>query len=124
MSDTPITYTDLQVRVLEQNPTPDTEEAVLVAATVTNTGTDARTEHVEQVHLFVVADQGGLAPVLVATTSERLEGNHSHRVRFTIAGADLARAGDGGAPGITGSYRVQLGSSADDIRVEETITLG
>lgn len=108
------TYTDLQVRQLESTATATSEDIALGAVTVENTG-DA--DGVETVRV-VVTPAGG-EPVEVQVTEEKLEVAHSHRVRFTLDGPTLERAGALAA----GTHTVAVGPSLTDLRATATFTL-
>lgn len=109
------TYTDLQLRVLDDAPTATSEDVAMGAVTVENTG-DA--DGVETVCIHLVPAGG--TPVEVQRSEEKLEVGHSHRVRFTLDGAALERAGALGA----GAHTVTVGPTADDVRAEGSLTLG
>ena len=98
------TCSDLQVRVLDQDPA--TAEAALVALTVQNTG-DA--DGVTPVLLVVIDDAGAAREV--ASSEESLEVDHSHRVRHTLHGADLE-----------GAVAVAAGTALDDLQVRYDLT--
>ncbi|GMA19470.1 glycoside hydrolase family 3 C-terminal domain-containing protein [Arsenicicoccus piscis] len=118
-------YTNLDVRVIDPDATAETEEAVLVAVTVTNVGD---VDGSEIVQLYVGDPQSAVArPVheLRGFSKESLEVGHSHRVRFTLSGRDLSYWHPAERRWFLepGAFVIEVGASARDIRGTATIEI-